>query len=120
MRKIIITLGILGSLLFLVSCKKPDVEPTLDFDDRISVQSDEFIGNTHSFIFTLENSVTNQTDIDELTNNTIYVIYNYYRSEISNKKRYFKLTFKVTSKDDLVQMYVVNQSLESPGLKKLS
>lgn len=111
MKNILLTAGILLSFIFLVSCKSKV---------GVTIEKEELVGNTYSYVISINNDKIDESNLDSLTNNTVYELYNKHKVDIGNSKVYFSITFKINDNPELVQVYVVNQNLENPGLKKLS
>lgn len=108
MRKsLLITFSVL-LLTILVGCGK---SIKLDGSDYT------FEGNTYTYNITIDSITSDHEEVDSYINNTIYSIYDSLKEEIGNSKRYINLTITFSNEEKINKLYVVNQSLTSPGLK---
>ena len=111
MKKIILFLSIIISILFLTSCGKKN--QSADIIDQ------KFEGNTYTLTLNVNKDLSSD-ETYELAYSSASEIYLQLKDKILQNKRYLNIIFMVNTEEKLKLNFVVNETIEHPGLKLLN
>jgi|GEM_PF-7120515 len=113
-----------GKYQIILTTTKNDKKTIYTFtiieDNEIDVKISDVkvIGNTYYLILDIEENKGN-INIDEIIYETVYQYYQKMKLYIGNKTYYLSVTLNVAGVKVNTSNFVINESLESPGLKKI-
>lgn len=116
MKKFTLLLFVFTLGLILVGCNK-DYKPPKSDVVGIQEVSNDFKGNTYTYVYEVENSL--EDTIQSIGYTTATTIYNSLKEEIGIKTMYLNLTFKIDGKDKLILNYQINKNVNNLGLTLL-